>query len=183
MTSNAITEAIGNLVVINGKFVVIDHTFKEEDEKGIATVVRVFSSDNDARAEEMRAVNFCSGSGGCFNAGNTTFNLTHIWRSSFGNDHLLKEHQPTKMVVVKNETTEEFFLLMDENETFPTARKFLWDVSQEKSPLLDIGSRPGNYKSLRLPHETMLGALGVTGDPKFEVVMHSGIITIKLQLY
>lgn len=172
-------EAVGNLVIINGKFVVIDHTDKKEDDKGIATVVNVYSLDKNEKNLEIHTVvrSFCSGSGGFFTAGKTGFSLHCIWRSNSGNDHMLKKHKQTKMVVVKNEVTDEYFLLMDEKNSLVDAREFLREVNLDKLAILP------EHKYLRLPHETGLGELRVDGDPKFEVVMHSWIVAIKLQLY
>jgi len=179
-------EAIGNLVTINGKYIVIDHTDKKDDGKGIATIVNVYSSKAFVRKQEINTVvsSFCSGDGGCLTAGKTNFSFSGIFRSNSGNDPMLRKHgSPTKMVIVFNRETKEFFLVMDENVSLADAREFLGKVNEEKSPLLKIAGIPSAYNCLRFPCETMLGELRVSGNPKFEVVTNGRVVFIKLWIH
>jgi hypothetical protein len=177
-------EAVGNLVVINGQFIVIDHTDKADDGKGFATVVNVYSLVEPIKEREIHTVvrSFCSGSGGCLVAGNTRFSFTHIWRSNSGNDPMLENHkEQTKMVAVLNQETDEFFLVMSDTVSLRAAQEFLYVVNKEHSPLLKAKELSfEHFRNLVFPHETMLGELKVSGNPKFEVVTNGGMAAIKL---
>jgi hypothetical protein len=177
-------EAVGNLVVINGKYVVIDHTDKEDDGKRIATVVNIFSTKDDRlREREIHTMveSFCFGGGGSLTAGETQLSFSDIWRDNPGNDPMLKKHKELrKRVIVKNKETKEFFLVMDEKTSIATAENFIQKVNDMESPLLRVAGTPPGYKNLRFPCETMLGELGVDGNPKFEVVTNGRIVVIKL---
>ncbi len=177
-------EAVGDAVVINDGFVVIDHTDAKEDNKGLTTIVNVYSVDEKIRKEEIDLMvrAFCSGSGGHVSAGETSFSFSGIFRSNPGNDHMLKKHRdPTKMVIIKNRATKEFFLIMDENVTLPEAENFVRRVSGENHSAL---KRKGNFNTrLRFPCETMVGPMNVDGDTRFEVTLWHRIVIIKLQEY
>jgi hypothetical protein len=177
------TEAIGKLVVLNGKFIVID-TDTTQDEKGIAEVVTIYPSDEKIRKKEIDFMvrSFASGSGGHFKAGNTDFIVSGIWRCNPSNDHMLKKHQDqTKTVVVKNEETEEFFLIMSEDVSIRAAKDFLQSINDEMfrnddSPFIEITG--GRF--LSLPCE-ITKPMGAAGNIRFEVVTNNGLATIKLR--
>ncbi len=165
-------EAIGNLVVINGRFIAIDHTNKAQDGIGHTTIVNVYDNDEVIRDKEINAIveSFCSAGVGCLAAGKTIFSFTNIWQCNPNNDPMLKNHEEsTKMVVVKNRKTKEFFLVMSETASLNAAGKFLDEVNRKELSLF-----------LEFPHETKIGELKVRGNPKFEIVTNSGIAVIKL---
>ena len=173
-------EAVGDLVVINGKYIVIDHPHVGDGKH--STVVNVHSSKARVRDSEIDTIarSFCSGSGGCLDAGKTHFDFSNIWRGNPGNDPMLKKHKdPTKMVVVLNERTQEFFLVMNEDVSLAAAEKFLSEINRREPPILKaIGHQ------LSFPHEAVYGEMGrADGNKKFNVVMNTWIAVIKLRTF
>ncbi len=171
------TEAIGKIVIINGKFIIIDTAGTDT-----SIVVHIYPSDKKTRDQEINFIVdlFSSSSGGKLTAGDTTFLLSNIRRQHSCNEHALKDHPgSTKMVIVKNEETDEFFLVMSEDTSIFDARKFLQEINQElfsneESPLAKITGK----KCLFFPY-----ASKSTGDLKFEVATNLDIVVIKLNSY
>lgn len=175
-----IVEMVGSMGIINGRFIVIDQTGNGRDGKEFAAVVNVYDLDENTREAEIdfmtRAV--ASGSGGKLVAGRTQFNFMDISRTHPRNRAVLKNHEdPTKMVVVKNRQTDEFFLVMSDVVSLREAEVFLCEVNN--IPLL---LKPDFYQRLSLPHEGNPGKLGTTGNLRFEVVTNGGIAVIKLKI-
>lgn len=176
-------EAIGKLVVLNGKFIVID-TDTTQDEKGTAEVVTIYPQNEKIRKEQngFMVRSLASGSGGHLNAGNTDFIVSGIWRCNSGNDSMLQKHQDqTKMVVVKNEETGEFFLIMSEDVSIRSAKDFVQSINDEmlhddNSPFIAITG--GNF--LSFPYE-ITKPMGAAGNIRFEVVTNNGLAAIKLR--
>ncbi|KKP69183.1 MAG: hypothetical protein UR66_C0001G0065 [Candidatus Moranbacteria bacterium GW2011_GWE1_35_17] len=177
-------EAVGKLVILNGKFIVID-TDTTQDEKGTAEIVTICPSNEEIEEKQIDFMvkSFASGGGGHFKAGNTDFTVSDIWRCNPSNDHMLKNHQDqTKIVVVKNEETGEFFLIMSEDVSIRAAKDFLQSINDEMSrnddsPLIAITG--GRY--LSFPYE-ITKPMGAAGNIRFEVVTNNGLATIKLRL-
>ena len=181
------TQAIGDIVEINGNFVVIDHDLGSEHEyKKIAEVVCVYSSEKKRREAEIHTIvhSFASGSGGHLRAGETDISFSGICRSNSSNDKMLKNHpeEGINKVIIYNRETGEFILLMNEVVSIKEAREFIWKVNKQESELLR-DKIAGEYyqKYLSLPKETGLGKLRVAGNTRFEVVVNSGIIAIVLE--
>ena len=182
----SMSEAIGNLVVLNGKFIVIDNEEPgKEDSKGIAEVVKIFSQNEERRKKEINfsVRSFASGSGGHFKSGDTDFIVSGIWRSNPSNDAMLINHiDQTRMVVIKNEETEEFFLIMSEYVSISSVKDFLRGINNEircndDSPFVEITG--GRF--LYLPYE-IVGPMRTAGNTRFEVVTNNGLAAIKLVL-
>ncbi len=174
-TTGIMTEALEKLVIINGKFVIID-----TEGPDTSIVVRIYPSDKKTRAQEINFIAdlFSSASGGKLTVGNTTFLLSNIRRQHSCNEPALKDHpESTKMVVVKNKETAEFFLVMSEDTSIFAARKFLQGINEElfcndeSSPLTKITGK----KCLFFPY--------FAGDLRFEVASKIDIAIIKLDAY
>ncbi len=175
-------EKTGKCVEINGGFVVIDHTDKEEDGKGIATVINVYSKDEEIHEHEIyTAVKlFASGGVGHLKAGETDFSFIDIWTSNPSNDEPLKNHkEPTKIVVIKNKETKEFFLIASNNVSFRDVRDFIYEINRSEGRKL---LRDGSYfLELQQPRPHGVGELMTDGPPTFEVVTKSDLVIIKLE--
>ena len=183
----SMSEAVGKLVVLNGKFIVIDNDDpdKKEGTKGLAEVVKIYSRDEEKRKREIdfSVRSFASGSGGHFKSGDTSFIVSGIWRLNSSNDAMLVNHvDPTRMVAVKNEETGEFFLIMSEYVSIRSAKDFLESINKEiyhnkESPFNSITG--GSL--LSLPYE-IVGPMRVGGNTRFEVETNNGLAAIKLRL-
>lgn len=181
------TEAIGKLVVLNGKFIVIDNDDPEDKDaiKGMAEVVKIYSRDEEKRKREIdfSVRSFASGSGGHFKSGDTGFIVSGIWRPNSSNDAMLINHiDQTRIVAVKNEETGEFFLIMSEYVSIQSAKNFLQSINDEMhrnndSPFIKITG--GRW--LSFPYE-ITKPMGAAGNIKFEVVTNNGLAAIKLKL-
>lgn len=171
------TEVIGKLAILNGKFIIIDAAGTDT-----SVVVRVYPSDKKTRDQEIDFISdlFYSCSGGKLTAGNTMFLISNIRRQHPCNEPALKDHpESTKMIVVKNEETDEFFLVMSEDTSIFAARKFLQEINQElfsddESPLVKITGK----RCLFFPYSS-----NSAGDLRFEVATNIDIVIIKLNLY
>lgn len=182
------TEAIGKLVVLNGKFIVIDNDNPEKNDeriKGIAEVVKIYSQDEKTREREIdfSVKSFASGSGGHFKAGDTGFIVSGIWRGNPSNDAMLVNHiDQTRMVAVKNKETGEFFLIMSEYVSIRAAKDFLQSINEEinyNDNSLFAKITGGRF--IGLPYE-ITKPMGAAGNIRFEVVTNNGLAAIKLIL-
>lgn len=183
----SMSEAIGKLVILNGKFIVIDNDDpdKKEGMHGLAEVVKIYSRNEEIRKKEIEfsVKSFASGSGGHFKSGDTSFIISGIWRPNSSNDAMLINHiDQTRMVAVKNEETGEFFLIMSEYVSIRSAKNFLQSINDEmrrnnNSPFIAITGR----RFLSLPYE-IVGPMKVGGNIRFEVVTNNGLAAIKLKL-
>lgn len=154
-------EAVGDLAVINGRYAVFDR----DDENAI--VVCVFSQDEKTRDAEIGVIvrSFDAGNGTKLELGKTIFNLTYVWRGDFGNNPMLKKQKNgTKMMVVKNKYTKEFFLVMDDSITLPAAKEFVHELSMSEPYLL-------RGKDLSFSDDI---------QQRFEGVIGGGLVVIKL---
>lgn len=171
------TEVTRKLAILNGKFIIIDAAGTDT-----SVVVCIYPSDKKTRNQEIDFISdlFSSNSEGKLTAGDTTFLLSKIRRQNSCNDPVLEDHaEPTKMVVVKNEETDEFFLVMSADTSIFAARKFLQEINQElfhnnNSPLAKI---TGERYLFFLYASTSLGSL------KFEVATNLDIVIVKLNSY
>lgn len=176
-------EAVGNIVAINGMFVVIDHADKAKDGKGVATIVTISVSNNEDEDREIHGLieSFHSGRGRKLNIGETNFVLADIRRNNPLNDLALKHHkESTRMIVVKNEKTEEFFLLIDRDVSLTESRRFINAINEEKDDLLWITeSFWEHHRRLSLPYQSMLAQFI---RPKFKAITNGDITAVKLRV-
>jgi len=128
------SEVSGNVAAVNGRFAVIDRTSEEADGQGYATVIIVFSEEETLKRFEIDDAikKFVIYGGDYLRVGNTGFNLFMIKKGISRNKLTLATHRDgTKMVVVKNKETGEYFLLMSEEVGIASAKKFIKEVNAE----------------------------------------------------
>ncbi len=170
-------ERVGSVVVLNGGYVLIDHS-DEESQEGQSTIIYIWSKDEETREKEIEvAVKLVhSGNGSKTNVSNTIFQSSYILK--YGNDKVFENHIGlARKVVVFNKEAREFFLIMDENESLAKVEDFLDEANEKYSDLIEeLG-----YYRFQLPRPHGLGELKVDGEPTFEVVMHSRLVFIKLE--
>lgn len=133
---STMTEVSGSLATINGQFAVIDRTNEKEDGQGYATLVNVFSEDETLKNFEIDDLmgKFVIDGGYYLKVGNTGFSFSLIKKRVYRNKLTLTVHKDdTKMVVVKNKETEEYFLLISEEVGIASAKEFLKRLNAEIS--------------------------------------------------
>lgn len=134
-------ELIGDLVLLNGGYVVISTA---EDH---AQVIHLFCKDEKKRIEEIEVINglFASGGSAKIRAGKTLFIFLSIYIPEGSNQNALKNHiSSTRIIAVKNNETGEYFLIANMSVTLFEMKEFLFEINKQKREKNSILKDPYN---------------------------------------
>jgi len=160
------------LVVINDNFITINHA-KRNNKVGLISIIALASNDqlNNEVVVKPFIDYFKPIGGGNISVGQTDF----IFFEAHHPAPQKKGIRPktTKVMAVKNELTNEFFVVMNDELSIRNVRNFILEINSQKLPLLKVKNGVFNhYHHLKLPN--------ANGNTNFQIVTNASLAIIRL---